>query len=165
MDLQYLPITYQGSVLGAEIDEMDHMNVAYYLHKFNLATLKFLDSFGFGKQYRANGEFGGFVLEHHIKYLAEVRLNDSLTIFTRALAHNHKLIHSIHFMVRDKDNKLSATCECLNIHIDRKQRKSAPFPPEILNNYQLIEKAHQQLSWQAPISGIIGIQQPKSKNN
>jgi acyl-CoA thioester hydrolase len=157
MKYSQLPITYNGIISSSEIDAMDHMNVAYYAEKFNLATLEFLELFDFGRPYRVSNEFGGFVLEHHIKYLAEVRLKDEITIYSRAIDNNHKLIHFIHFLVRNRDNKLSATCENINVHIDRKSRKSSPFPKNIFSKYELIKKAHQSLDWQAPISGIIKI--------
>jgi len=152
-----LPLTYNATVSSAEIDEMDHMNVEYYAKFFNLATLNFLELFDFGNEYRRSDEFGGFVLEHHIKYLAEVRLHDKFSIYSRAIENNHKLIHFIHFMVRDRDQKISATCENLNVHIDRKNRKSSPFPENILSKYIELKKAHQSLDWQAPISGSMKI--------
>ena len=157
MDFNEIPRTYQGIVLSSEIDDMDHMNVAYYAEKFNQATIEMLELFEFGYQYRSSKKFGSFILEHHIKYLAEVRLAEAVSIYTRILNNNRKLTHFIHFLVKDHNQEISSTCECINIHIDRNKRKSSQLPDNIYNNITQMKKAHQSLNWQAPVSGIIKI--------
>lgn len=157
MDFSQLPITYIGTVIKNEIDDMDHMNVAYYAEKYNQATIEFLELFEFGKEYRSTKKFGSFILEHHIKYIAEVRLGEAVTIYTQIINSNRKLTHFIHFLVKDRNQELSSTCECVNIHINRKNSKSYQLPDNIYNNITRMKKAHQSLDWQAPVSGIIKI--------
>lgn len=154
MDFSGLPLSYEGQVKAEHIDFLGHMNVMWYTHHFDLATWGFYEGFGFGKDYH-QGEKGSFALEQYTRYLAEVRLGESFRIYTRAIARSKKLFHFIHFMMRNRDGELAATYEMLGIHIDMRTRRSNEIPVELAAAWDKLIAEHNQLDWDAPLSGAM----------
>ena len=154
MDPNRLPLTASATVQAEHLDFLNHMNVMWYTHFFDKATWGFFEIFSFGRDYH-QGEYGSFALEHYTRYLAELRQGDKVKLYTRAVARNDKLLHFVHLMVRERDGELSATQEMLGIHIDMRTRRSAPLPEHIAEAYDQLIAEHDQLDWDAPLSGAI----------
>ncbi len=154
MNLTDLPLTFSGSVEEQHLDSLGHMNVMWYTHFYDLATWRFYETIGFGKEYHLSG-YGSFALESHSHFYSELRKGDHFSIFTRILARRDKVFHLMHFMQRDKDQALSATLEALGIHIDMETRKSAPMPSDVATNWDKVIAQHKALDWEAPISGSL----------
>ena len=156
-DLSSLPVTNQKVIPSEYIDIMGHMNVMWYIHIFDYGTRNLFDRFGFGEPYIRRTGMGSFALESHIRYLAEVQQGQSVTVRSRVLDRSAKTIHFFHFMTRDHDGKLAATIEVLGAHADLARRVVTPFPPEVSTRLDALLKTHQQLPWQAPVCGFIGV--------
>jgi acyl-CoA thioester hydrolase len=139
------------------IDIMGHMNVMYYIHIFDKATKQFFGTFGLTEEYVRSTNMGSFALEQHIRYLSEVRLGQSLTVYTRALGRSKKAIHFIHFMVRDSDGALAATSELVGAHANLTERRTAPFPPEFAERIDQYLEIHTNLDWDPPVCGVMGV--------
>ncbi len=157
MDFSSLPITHQDTISEDYIDFLGHMNVMWYTHLFDEAVYEFWGMFGCGRDYHNSSSMGSFALEQHIRYLAEVRLGDSVTIRSRALGRSAKTFHFMHFMVRDKDDVLAATGEFVGVHIDLSTRRSKPFPKDALRKLDALLEAHRKLDWEAPVCGVMGV--------
>ena len=160
MDFSGLPLTYEGEVEEKYIDFLGHMNVMWYTHHFDLATWGFYEEFGFGRDYH-QGEKGSFALEQYTRYLAELREGESFRIYTRAIGRSKKLFHFIHFMVRKRDRELAATYEMLGIHINMTTRRSNEIPTELAVAWDKLIAEHNQLEWDAPLSGTMGVEKVK----
>lgn len=93
-----------------------------------------------------------FALEQHIKYLAEVRAGESVTLHSRILARSEKRLHFMHFMVSETHNQLAATVEIIGTHIDRSIRRSAPFAEAVVVMIDERIAADSRLDWDAPHS-------------
>jgi acyl-CoA thioester hydrolase len=157
MEISSLPVTYRKTIPHEYIDEMGHMNVMWYTHLFDEATYTFFDLFGIGKGYEIETHNGAFALEQHIRYLAEVREGQGITIHTRALGASPKVIHFMHFMVRDHDKVLAATSELVGVHIDMRNRKSSSFPEDIYQRLNGILREHEKLAWDPLVCGVMGV--------
>ena len=165
MDLTPLPVTNQKVIPADYIDIMGHMNVMWYIHIFDYATRSLFDSFGFGEAYVRRTGNGSFALESHVRYLAEAKEGDAVTVRSRVLDRSAKTIHFIHFMTRDEDGTLAATIEVLGAHADLNRRTITPFPPEILCRLDPILEEHQSLIWKAPTCGIIGVRKQRTPHS
>ena len=86
MELTSLPITLETVIPEDYLDEMGHMNVMWYTHLFSRATGGLFDMIGLNRSYLEANHAGTFALEHHIRFLAEVRFGEGITIRTRPLA-------------------------------------------------------------------------------
>jgi acyl-CoA thioester hydrolase len=157
MDYTKLPITYQATIPEAYIDMMGHVNVMWYTHLFDEAVYTLWGLFGCGMAYYRSSGNGSFALEQHVRYLAELRVGDVVTVRSRALGRSDKTFHFIHFLLKDDERVLAATGEFVGVHIDMKTRRSSPFPDEVLKKLDALLETHQQLDWDAPVCGVMGI--------
>lgn len=157
MDFASLPLGLRAKVEPKHLDHLDHMNVMWYTHFFDLAIWNWYETFGFGKEYHTQSGYGSFALETHTRYLAELRVGDEVNVYIRMLAASAKLFHYILFMQRVADGALSATTEMLGIHIDMATRRSAPMPASIAAYFDNLIAEHSALGWDPPLSGSIEI--------
>jgi len=151
---QLTPI-YQMTIPTAFRDANDHMNMRYYLHIFDDAGDVLVAQFGLTAAYHAEHHSGGFDLEHHLHYLKEVRIGDQVTIYPRLVARSAKRIHYLLFMVNETQETLASIFECVNSFADLTMRRTAPYPPAIAAQIDTILLPHQQLTWPAPICGVM----------
>jgi acyl-CoA thioester hydrolase len=156
MDLSRLPVTHKAIVLEEHLDEMGHLNVMWYTHFFDRATLAFFESFGMGLAYFEREAAGAFALEKHTRYLAEARLGQAITVHSRALGRSAKRFHFMHFMVMDESGVLAATTELVGSHIDRVARRSAPMPDIIADAFDRLLLEQSSLDWEPPLCGVMG---------
>ncbi|MEN8243249.1 MAG: thioesterase family protein [Chloroflexota bacterium] len=156
-DYTSLFVSFKTEILPEYIDIMGHMNVMYYIHIFDKATRSFFSSFGLSEDYVRATNMGSFALEQHIRYLAEVRQGQQITVYTRALGRSSKTIHFIHFMVRDQDDALAATSELVGAHANLDERRAAPFPPAFAAGIDQYLANHTKLDWETPVCGTMGV--------
>ncbi|MCE9605702.1 MAG: thioesterase family protein [Planctomycetia bacterium] len=156
MNLNDLPITGRGEVLPDWIDEMGHMNVMWYTHLFSRAVFGFFDLFGFTPEYMQTHAAGSFALELHVRYLAEVRVGQKVTLRTRVLGRTAKRMHYMQFLIIDGSEKLSATGELVSAHVDMKVRRQSPLPEALTAKLDPLIAAHAKLDWAAPVCGTMG---------
>ena len=150
-----LPVDYRCTIPESYLDRMGHMNVQWYMALFNYAIPNFCNSFGIGMAYFKSRKNGVFALKHHLQYLAEVRVGETVTMHTRLLGRSAKRLHFMQFMVNETTGKLACTIEVLNSHIDLTIRRTSPYPPDITEQIDLLLAKHQQLDWDAPVCGAI----------
>jgi acyl-CoA thioester hydrolase len=155
LDLAGLPITLQCHIPENYRDEMGHMNVMWYTHLFSSAFEQFAESFGFGEAYFRANQMGSFALETHVRYLAEVRIGQHVTVRSRVLGRSEKRIHFMHFMTIDETRALAATQEHIGAHIDMRIRRMAPLPLEITERFDLLVAQQNALGWAAPVCGVM----------
>ena len=101
MTLDDLPITYRATIPPDYLDEMGHMNVMWYTHLFGCATMGLFERIGLTREYFEANHAGSFALEHHVRYLAEVRVGQQVTLRSRALDRSAKRLH---FMMSQNDS-------------------------------------------------------------
>jgi len=155
MDFSALPITCQTIIPEEYMDEMNHMNVMWYTHLFDKATWRFFADLGMSLDYFEYQDAGAFALEQHTRYLAEVRLGQTVLLRTRAINRSIKRFHFMHFMIIEEGGVLAATTELIGMHIDRANRRSSPFPDAIARAFDRLSANHQTLDWNPPVCGVM----------
>lgn len=150
-----LPRVYRATIPDAYRDVMDHMNVRWYLALFDEAGIDLFEKVGITEAYFQAHQTGTMDLEHHIHYLAEVRIGDTVSIYARALGFTPKRFHYLLFMVNDSRQQLAATLEVMNIHVDMTKRRTAPYADFIAAQITALVEAHTRLGWQPPICGVM----------
>lgn len=122
-------LTYRGAVMTWECDSNHHMNVMYYINKFEHAGRNFdlfLDLF---KPAEAD-KVGIVVLEQTIKYLNEALEDDLLYIESELVDVGNKTITCFHEMKNARSNELVASMRIVLVLFDKRTRKSMPLPSE-----------------------------------
>ena len=156
--LASLPVVYRAVIPSAYEDRNRHMNMRWYLALFDEAGDAMYPMLGLTADYFSASGMGGFDLEHHLWYPAEVRIGDTVVIRVRILARSSKLMHYLMFMENETRGVLSSTFECVHAHADLNARRTAPFPAQVAARIDAFIAVHRALAWTAPVSGAMGVQ-------
>ena len=125
--------TYRGVVYPHHIDHMGHMNVQWYVSKFDQAAWHMMAAVGITVEHMEANNTGMAALEQTIRYKAEVVSGDLLLIKSTVNSITHKVINGRHVMYNATTMKEVASMDFVAVHLDRKLRKSCPFPAEIID--------------------------------
>jgi len=125
-------ITYRGVVYPWHCDHMGHMNVMWYVGKFDEATWQLLASVGATPSRLREGGFGLVAVEQHIQYKRELRSGDLLTIRSSILEGKEKSLRFSHEMTNDQTGDVAAIMLVVGVCIDSMARKARELPPDIL---------------------------------
>lgn len=122
-------LTYKGAVMTWECDSNRHMNVMYYINKFEHAGRNFdlhMELADLGGDSRT----GMVVVEQKINYHREL-LEDNLIYIESSLVDiGNKAFTMLHEMYNGRTNELAATMRLVGVLFDKVSRKALPFPSE-----------------------------------
>jgi acyl-CoA thioester hydrolase len=124
--------TYRGTVYPNELDHMGHMNVQYYVNKFDQATWQLFGALGIGINYMKTHSLALVALEQNIKYQRELLSGELIYIRTNVLELKAKIMVFEHTMYNAETGELAAICRLTGIAIDRNTRKSRVMPAEVV---------------------------------
>ena len=140
------PFDRFSTVVPAEwIDYNGHMNVAYYLLAFDRATDVFFEDLGLGETHRHATGGSTFAVEHHIRYLRELKLGDPLRVTGQLLSHDEKRFRFFMSMYHGEQDYLAATLEALGVYVDLETRRVAIMPPDLRQRLADVCAAHAKL--------------------
>ena len=114
-------------------DYNGHLNVAFYVHVFDIAADIMLDSFKMGGPSAKQDKKTTFVAEMYTAYKQEVRLGEEVETHLSFVDHDKKRIHYRLSMIHKEKKYLAATNEVLSLYVDLNQRKVVEFDQERLN--------------------------------
>ena len=137
-----LPTIWRGTVLPEWIDHNGHMNAGFYMVAFDDATGPWHDYLGIDTPYRRECNRSTFSIEGHITWNRELSVGDPLRMEGQLLGYDDKKTHAFFWLYHDTEGYLAATHELLSIHIDMEIRRSAAFPPEILQRLEEVQREH-----------------------
>ncbi|MCP5098064.1 MAG: thioesterase [Chloroflexi bacterium] len=133
------------TVEPAWIDHNGHMNVAYYVLAFDFATDAVYETWGVGEAYPQSSGCSVFTLGMDVDYLAELFVDDPITITTQLLDWDHKRIHYYHQMIHAETGRVTAVNECLAMNVHLETRRSTPFPEDVQQRLTAVYAEHQHL--------------------
>ena len=122
-------LTYQGAVMTWECDSNRHMNVMYFVNKFEHAGRNFGHHMGFSKLGQ-DDKVGIVALEQKIKYFKEVFEDDLLFVESSLVGIGGKAFTIFHEMYNTESKELVSTMEVVLALFDKLNRKALPFPEE-----------------------------------
>ena len=114
------------------IDSNGHMNLAYYIVVFDQALDVVFDALDIGTAYRRRSGNSTFVAETHTLYRREVTEGERVRVTSRLLGADAKRLHWYQEMHHLASGEIAATIEQLNLHIDMRTRRVAPWPADRL---------------------------------
>jgi len=113
-------------------DYNGHLNVAFYVHVFDIAADKMLDNFKMGGHSAKEDKKTTFVAEMYTAYKQEVRLGEEVETHLTYVDHDKKRIHYRLSMLHKEKKYLAATNEVLSLYVDLNQRKVIEFEEDRL---------------------------------
>jgi acyl-CoA thioester hydrolase len=126
-----MPITYRGTVYPWHCDHMGHMNVMWYVGKFDEATWHLLSNIGLSRSRLEKEAAGMAAVEQHIEYKRELRAGDLITIRSAVLEVKDKSVRFRHEMWNDESGELAATTILVGVHLDLSVRKAKTLPADV----------------------------------
>lgn len=111
-----------------ECDSNGHMNVMYYINKFENAGRNLSLEMGTSKM--MSTEMGFVVVEQTIKYMKEVFEDDLLYVESSLVSFSNKALIMRHEMYNGLTKELVSTMDVVGVLFDKINRKAIPIPEE-----------------------------------
>ena len=153
--ISQLPKLHTLTIPPDYLDAYNHMNVQYYAKLWGKAAGGFLRHLGIEDAYRADTGTGHWLLRQLLNYLAEVRVEETISIYGRMVARSEKRMHNMYWMVNETTERIAATSEVLVANADLTLRRMAPFSDNLKDAMDAHIAEMEALGWQVPVSGAI----------
>ena len=124
-------VTYRGTVYPWHCDHMGHMNVMWYVGKFDEATWQLFTSIGLSPRRLRNEGIGLVAVEQRLEYKRELIAGDLLTIRSSLEEVREKALVLLHEMTNDETQQVAARTTITGVCIDMTTRKARPLPVDI----------------------------------
>ena len=134
-------LTYKGTIYPWHCDHMGHMNVMWYVGKFDEATWHLFHALGITPAYVRNNRRGMAAVEQTIQYRRELLAGDIITINSALLEMKDKSIRFMHDMRKTDTDEIAATTTLTGVHLDTVARRACAFPPAIRQKGAALRRA------------------------
>ena len=124
-------VTYRGAVYPSHCDHMGHMNVAWYVAKFDEATWQLFASLGLTRTRLLEDGRGMAGVEQHIDYERELFAGDVVTVTSTILEVRDKVLRFAHEMKNDATGEVAAKTTLVAVHLDTAKRRATPLPDDV----------------------------------
>jgi acyl-CoA thioester hydrolase len=124
--------TYRGAIYPWHCDQMGHMNVMWYVGKFDEATWNLFATMGVTIAFLKENRRGMAAVQQNITYKRELYAGETVVVRSAFLEVRDKLAKFVHEMRNAVTDELAAICVLTGVHIDAQTRKSCPFPNDIV---------------------------------
>ena len=148
---------YRDQVRPDWVDYNRHLNIAFYVRAFDLATDAFFEHIGIDHDYVDREGHSYYVLETHVSFHREMKEAAPMRFETALLDLDAKRVHLFHWMYHAEQDYLAATNELLYAHVNQHAARTAPFPPAVQSHLREIHAAHRKLPRHPDVGRVIGI--------
>lgn len=124
--------TYRGAVYPWHCDHMGHMNVMWYVGKFDEATWNFFAGIGMTPAFLREQNCAMAAVQQDVTYRRELRAGDVIAVRSGVLEVREKVVKFVHEMRHAVTGEVSAVCVITGVHMDGTTRKSRPLPAQIV---------------------------------
>ena len=123
--------TYRGTVYPWHCDHMEHMNVMWYVGKFDEATWNFFAHVGITPGFMRANCRGMAAVDQRIAYHRELHAGDIVAIRTGVIEVREKLLRFVHEMRNAETDGVAAVTLLVAVHMDTVARKSCSLPQPV----------------------------------
>jgi len=123
--------THRGTVYPWQCDHMKHMNVMWYVGKFDEGTWNFFNHIGLSPSFlRAQGR-GMAAVDQRISYKGELHAGDLVVVRAGVIEVRDKLVRFVQEMRNIETDAISAITLLAAVHMDTAARRACPLPPHV----------------------------------
>ena len=119
--------TYRGTVYPWQCDHVGHMNIMWYVGKFDEANWNLFARVGLTPTYLRQSGRGMAGVQQNITYRHELLAGDIVEVKSVLLELRDKSIRFRHDMRNAETGEIAASCEITAVHLDRQARKAIAF--------------------------------------
>ena len=134
--------TYRGTVMQWHCDHMGHMNVMWYVGKFDEATWNLFAMLGASADYLRAEDKAMAAVDQRLQYRRELLAGDPVVVDSGVLEIKPKSITFFHEMRHALTGEIAATCRLVGVHMGHTTRKSEPFPQRVLDAAQALVRTY-----------------------
>jgi len=124
-------LTYLGTIYPWHCDHMGHMNVMWYVGKFDEATWQLFASVGLPSSRLRQEGIGLVAVEQRIEYKRELLAGDTISIRSTFQEVREKTLIFCHEMTNQETQELAARTFLTGVCIDINTRKARLLPTDI----------------------------------
>jgi len=139
---QELIETYRGAIYPWHCDHMGHMNVMWYVGKFDEATWNLFALAGVTAASLKEDKRGMAAVQQNITYKRELHAGDTVVVRSAFLEVREKTAKFVHEMRHGVTGEVSAICVLTGVSIDTQTRKSCPLPAEIVERGRKLVRSY-----------------------
>ena len=110
---------------------MGHMNVMWYVGKFDEATWNLFAAIGLTPAFLREQRRGMAAVQQNITYRRELHAGDTVAIGSAFLEVREKVAKFVHEMREAASGEISAICVLTAVHTDAQTRRACAFPADI----------------------------------
>jgi acyl-CoA thioester hydrolase len=152
-----LPVRHAGRVHSAQLDHNGHLTVTEYFTLLTAATTSACGDFGLSLWYPVERGMGLFGVDHHARYLHELRLGDSYGAYVRLLDATDMGVHTMAYLLDMTRPRVTATLETVLLNVDLESRRACSFASDTKGLlYDGLLQAD-GLNWEATVCGSMGL--------
>jgi acyl-CoA thioester hydrolase len=126
-----LTLTYRGVVYPWQLDHMGHMNVTFYMARFDEATWNLFAELGLTPTFFRENRRGMAAVQQEISYKRELYGGDIVAVYSGVLEMKEKAVRFYHELRNMETGEVAATTILTAVHLDTQTRRAIPFTPEI----------------------------------
>jgi len=134
--------TYRGTVYPWHCDHMGHMNVMWYVGKFDEATWNLFAAIGVTAAFLKQQQRGMAAVQQNLTYKRELVAGDTIAVRSAFLEVREKVARFVHEMRNTQTEEVAAVCVLTGVSMDTHSRKSIPFLAETVQRAQSLVRAY-----------------------
>lgn len=123
--------TYRGTVFPWECDANGHLNVRFYVGKFDEGTWQFMAQIGASREELKRRNCGPMAVSQNIAYKRELVPGDAVVVRTSVAAVGKTSCRFRHAMIDITSGEVAAETEIVGVFVDLASRKAMPLWPEL----------------------------------
>ena len=123
--------TARGTVYPWQLDHVGHLNVKFYVARFDEASWQLLANFGLTGSFLRENRRGMAALEQHIYYKRELMAGALIRIASEIEEVKAKVVRFTHRMYDVETGEEVASTTLTAAHVDTDARRAVPFPDEV----------------------------------
>ena len=123
--------TYRGTVFPWECDANGHMNVRFYVAKFDEGTWQFMAQIGASREELKRRNCGPMAVSQNIAYKRELVPGDTVVVTTALVSLGNSSCRFRHVMTDTASGAVAAEMELVGVFVDLATRKATPVWPEL----------------------------------
>jgi acyl-CoA thioester hydrolase len=123
--------TYRGTVYPWQCDHMDHMNVMWYVGKFDEGTWNLFNHIGLTPSWLRQQARGMAAVDQRIAYQSELHAGDVVAVRAGVIEVREKVLRFFHEMRNLETGEVAAVTALVAVHMDTAARKSCALPQDV----------------------------------
>jgi acyl-CoA thioester hydrolase len=124
-------LTSRGTVYPWHCDQMGHMNVMWYVGKFDEATWHLFHALGITPTFLRESNRGMAAVEQNIQYRRELLAGDIVSVHSVLLEMKDRSLRFSHTMSKADTGEVAAVTTLTGVHLDQAARRACAFPAEV----------------------------------